>query len=639
MRDPTVADRLRRNTQQLVHTIDFYPTIKGAFWGNFDYLAQAQHGCITGVDLTAVDIPEDRAVLSWNYRSSQIVRKQPAEFWAISTKKLALYHRKAKSIHPKLKQGKNDYYVLEFGECEASTDAETLCMHIPTKEDLEYFRGVIGWIKNTPLLGEGVKTSELVKMFAQKVNYDETGANAVVQDLEGATAEDSPQDSVGLDSQGPGDMTAANSVQEQLGATALEPSPKESSATSKGFFTSVVHSFQDKLSTTTVPNDPSCDDILLFMPEILANLEVQLNSYLRASLIAIYTGKALLVLDSPQDVLCPADNTEDFPLGLSRILYVPEVLTRGCPLPCQGTRGYADWNGARMAAQPNEPAEPVCMNDDGRESRVMLLGPEEVGLYYERLLQQPSPETMRNWGMRLGATQEEAEKFSSLVGNGIWDYLGALMAREDVLRLQPAVEDAVSVYARENAVAGGAAEYDAIEVHRHNDATTDPQVKSFVTKYWNSLGFHPQSYVPLAHYLRGYIETKCGKEKLHTDIHIVTDNPAGVAREIEELGARTKSGSTQISDCLDISFTISNPMSQERQGSCADRYGNHIAGLAGLRALRNARTLIAELHSGWSRLAWISRLTLNTERGEAYPALLKDTRVAWGFTHPGPPGL
>merc|ERR1719253_1262222 len=178
MRDQTVADRLRRNTQQLVHTIDFYPTIKGAFWGNFDYLAQAQHGCITGVDLTAVDVPQDRVALSINYRSSQLASPFKGEFWAVSTKELALYHRKAKNRHPKLNQGKNNYYVLEFGECESSTSKTTLCLHTPKEDDLDYFRGVIGWIKNTQLLGEGVKSSELVNMFAEKVMYNEVAIAA-----------------------------------------------------------------------------------------------------------------------------------------------------------------------------------------------------------------------------------------------------------------------------------------------------------------------------------------------------------------------------------------------------------------------------------------------------------------------------
>jgi hypothetical protein len=170
MRDPAVANRLRHNTQELVHTIDLYPTIKSAFWGGYDYLTQAKQGCIMGVDLTAVDVPRDCAVLHMNLRSSQIAGgKSKGEFWAVSTRDLALYHRKAKNDHPRLEQGKDNYYVLEYGECEASTSSKKLCMHIPKEEDLEYFWGTIDWIKRTLLLGEGVKTSKLVNMFAEKV--------------------------------------------------------------------------------------------------------------------------------------------------------------------------------------------------------------------------------------------------------------------------------------------------------------------------------------------------------------------------------------------------------------------------------------------------------------------------------------
>ena len=613
MSDPTVADRLRRNTKELVMTVDMYPTIKGAFWGSYDYLAQAKQGCITGVDLTAVDVPQDRVALSINYRSSQLAGKNSpfkGEFWAVSTKELALYHRKAKNRHPKLNQGKNNYYVLEFGECESSTSKTTLCLHTPKEDDLDYFRGVIGWIKNTQLLGEGVKSSELVNMFAEKVMYNEV---AIAAD-----------------------------------------SPTEVSSSSKGFIASMLHSVQDKAGI-------DCDDVLLFMPEIHASPENQLNSYVRAALIATFANKAFLVLDAPQESFCPAD-AKDHPLGLSSVVDVPVMLTRRCPLPCQGTRSYDDWQNVRTSAQPNELFEPVmhlCKNDNGRESRVLPLGVDELQMYFEkyyaeRMLQRPLPEAT-DWALRLGATQEEAEKLSDLVTEELWDYLGALLVRADVLKLQPLIEHAVDVYMGQHPLAGGAANYDSVQIHRGNNE--DPAVEGFVAKYWETAGLTPQSYVPLAHYLRNYTEVKCTKERLNSrqkkwgrlprivkkapvDVHIVTDDPAGITREIDQLGAKTKAGRTQVSECLAIGFTISAPQKEERTGSCANKYENLIAGLAQLKALQNSRRFIAELHSGWSRLAWISRLMLTAEgkKGKDLPILLKDTWVAWGYTHPGPPG-
>jgi len=356
------------------------------------------------------------------------------------------------------------------------------------------------------------------------------------------------------------------------------------------------------------------------------------------------------VLDAPQETFCPAD-TKDHPLGLSSMVDVPVMLTRQCPLPCQGTRSYDDWHNARTAAQPNELFEPVthvCKNDNGRESRVLPLGVDELRLYFEkyyaeRMLQRPLPEAA-DWALRLGATQEEAEKLSDLAADKLWDYLGALLERADVLKLQPSIEHAVDVYTRQHPVAGGAANYDAAQIHRGNNE--DPQVEGFVAEYWKTAGLTPQSYVPLAYYLRNYTEVECAKEwpnrreKAPVDMHIVTDDSAGIMREIEELGAKTKAGRTQVSECLAIGFTVSAPQKEERMGSCANKYENLIAGLAQLKALQNSRALVAELHSGWSRLAWISRLTLTAEggKGKDLPILLKDTWVAWGYTHPGPPG-
>lgn len=182
MPNPAMGERLRRNTQKMSYTLDMYPTIQSIInGGSYDYLQHAHHGCITGVDLTAVDIPDDRVTISWNMVTSQIAKKGPAQLWALSTKdpatgkELSLYHRKFHSNHPRLKQGKDNWYVLKFNECTRDTSASNLCIDEVNENDKEIFRGAVDWIKNTPMLGGGVRTSKLVEFFSSMVKYEETG--------------------------------------------------------------------------------------------------------------------------------------------------------------------------------------------------------------------------------------------------------------------------------------------------------------------------------------------------------------------------------------------------------------------------------------------------------------------------------
>ena len=72
MPDQSVGEVLRHNTQKMTYTQDMYPTIQSILNGsgrnNVDHLYKDyfHDGCITGVDLTTVEIPDDRVVISWN---------------------------------------------------------------------------------------------------------------------------------------------------------------------------------------------------------------------------------------------------------------------------------------------------------------------------------------------------------------------------------------------------------------------------------------------------------------------------------------------------------------------------------------------------------------------------------------------
>ena len=167
--DQGVASLLRTNTQKLTYTLDIYPTLQSILRRATSYNENigTPEGCITGIDLTSVDISEDRVVLQQNLASSEIADSiSPAHLWAISTKDLSLYHRLHDEPFPELHQRQDSAYVLEYGECTPKADPSRLCQMKVHPEHLEYFRGAIQWIKDTNLLGEGVKTSEVVNYFS-----------------------------------------------------------------------------------------------------------------------------------------------------------------------------------------------------------------------------------------------------------------------------------------------------------------------------------------------------------------------------------------------------------------------------------------------------------------------------------------
>ena len=191
MPDPSIADRLRRNTQKLISTLDFHPTIKSiAQGGAYDYLSPMHPECITGVDLTAVDIPDDRVTLSWNYVSSKLERgTTKPQFWAIHTTvastayagsgDVTLYHRQSKNADQLLSQGANNTYILIYGDCVASWTSAMKrtprCMTEVNDDHKAIFRRAIQWIKHSPIIKTRVGESELVSFFADVVGWEETG--------------------------------------------------------------------------------------------------------------------------------------------------------------------------------------------------------------------------------------------------------------------------------------------------------------------------------------------------------------------------------------------------------------------------------------------------------------------------------
>ena len=172
-RDIDIGQRLRANTQQLVHTLDMFPTIQSILHGGYDYWANKEHaGCATGVDLTAVDIPDDRVTISQNLASSLGVRRgEPPRYWALETKDNALYYRLGRSVMKNLRQGNDDAYVLIFGIC--TKHYKNMCSEELSEADKVHFRQVLQSLMSSTLVEDEVKNSELVTFFHDMIKDEE----------------------------------------------------------------------------------------------------------------------------------------------------------------------------------------------------------------------------------------------------------------------------------------------------------------------------------------------------------------------------------------------------------------------------------------------------------------------------------
>ena len=151
-----------------------FPTIQSILHGGYDYWANKEHtGCATGIDLTAVDIPDDRVTISQNLASSLGYRGEPPRYWAIETKDNALYYRLARASRRDLKQAKDSTHVLTFDEC--TKNRRNLCSKLFREGDKVYFRQVVQSLLSSTLVEEQVKNSELVTFFAHMVDLVKEG--------------------------------------------------------------------------------------------------------------------------------------------------------------------------------------------------------------------------------------------------------------------------------------------------------------------------------------------------------------------------------------------------------------------------------------------------------------------------------
>ncbi|KAL7554329.1 hypothetical protein ACHAWF_017769 [Thalassiosira exigua] len=438
--------------------------------------------------------------------------------------------------------------------------------------------------------------------------------------------------------------------------------------------------------------DSFCDDVLLYMPNTEAEKGhgSQLNGYILAAMImATYMNKAMVLLEAPKSLSkfksssafgCPPGKktgiNNDFARGLSRIVKHPDWLSSKCAVPCQGTYGYMDWSRIRRNRNSGPyyprlytPQEVSCANDNGRGTKVLVVGSREVRDYFEghfkqRMLQRPSG-VAYGWAMRLGAEPRQAERFAQLEDEqDIWDYVSALIARSGLLEFQPWIVRDVENYIKKSELPLDAS-YDAIHVRRGDKLL---ESRALVEEFWSerntaSDAAEPQvtsrEYIPFAHYLTQLDASECG-DGPQTDaprlVYVATDDPIEIRSEIDAL-PKDENNNTVLEDgCTKFQFFIGKfKISANSQGTgfhiqdgpanadCFGRYRRNIASISDMMIAAKSDTFVGEYDSSWGRLVRIFRMQLHDETegdgAAAAPVKMRDMRIAWGDRQPLPPGL
>ena len=394
-----------------------------------------------------------------------------------------------------------------------------------------------------------------------------------------------------------------------------------------------------------------CDNMFLYLPDMdhfsAHGHGSQLNTYILAVLTGTYLKRNVLILDPPNDQTsyaggsqfgCPVDAfeedqmqqsqasspdswkvKEDFPGGFARLLDQPTWLSGGCPIPCADTYTYNDW--VRFASSPAAFKTPITCEEKG-QTVVSVIATSGRGVrgYFDSKVKNAQDQfvSSQGWAMRLGATSDEAEIFSTLSGKQMWDYAVGLMNKAGFMRLQPWIARDVEAFLQSfnlhlhRRIGQKEDEaYDAIHVRRGDKLIKEAHGQ--VERYWQGQrGVAPKNYIPFIHYLNQFKEEECPVNeqgevnKIKRIVYIATDDPIVVKKEIANLPNRIDERTILWKGCHELSFYF-NPTEETafhlngdgeggfRDGSkdnCIDRYHRNIASVADMMILAKSRTFV-----------------------------------------------
>ena len=339
---------------------------------------------------------------------------------------------------------------------------------------------------------------------------------------------------------------------------------------------SVVNNINSSVNVVNkrIATSGRCSRILLYDTELMdkdTGVSHRLASYSLASTIAATIDSALVLLEPPLDneqnkwikfggspFGCPINNDDDnddgscgrLPTGLSRIVHVPKMLSRGCDVPMNLTctipnqnstfriQSYQDWSiiSNRTIRRFGFPEVSCIHNDSNDNMRVLAIGGYHLKFYWldkvrPRLVQRFWDESnstkerrmkweqwMEGWSTRMGVTIEEVHDYTRTNGinnirkddsstyvedYSLVDYLIAALNRAQVPTFQPWVVKDVASYMQKIDLppsssakrslfhtAGGG--YDAMHVRRGDSLTRGQSIRS-TEEYWMQQGYPARS--------------------------------------------------------------------------------------------------------------------------------------------------
>jgi len=439
-------------------------------------------------------------------------------------------------------------------------------------------------------------------------------------------------------------------------STAITNEEEESTAVQTSSF---IESIQEKLGLIPpLSTDPTCDNILLYLPDMKASFDSQLSNYILAVMMASYMDGPLVVLDNPMTQGCSGKST-----GLSNLVKIPESVTRNCPVPCQYSYDYTSWS---QVISSSNGSSIQCKNDNRRLSNVFAVDATTIQDMYESKFKEMMKQRPYDWALRLGATSEQATTFSQLNGkiDTTWKYLAGLVMQSNIVEFQPLVLQ--DVYKHIQNLGLQFTElykepYDAMLIRRGDDILDDPDSRKSIANYWDSRGLYNRqdesairSYIPLMQYTRHYNSKGCGDKprkvfiiandktqvdktimkSLRSNTLIRRDNLSSIESEVHEYQQK----------CYKLDFTVVHNQYAEdddKDMNCDYWYERSISSIANLLILSKSETFVSDFRSSFGRLIRMMRTTLTTaaEVEEGTTSVLEqNVQLAWGKNEYGPPG-
>ena len=449
-------------------------------------------------------------------------------------------------------------------------------------------------------------------------------------------------------------------------------------------------------------NEGHCNDILLYMPyeHAINGQGAQLNAYIKATILATFLNKALVILEADQfHVLpewasrnkvpprslydsgsqfgCPrygASVDQDFPMGLSRLIQHPRWVGRGCPVPtCGGKMSYKNWEAERKQQKSfmrkNRGLHEMDCVEGDTHIKVTALGSSaliqafthKLGIQ-KKMLDRSTPksrERARQWAKRLGASEREAQTFSEIKSaNQIYDYLSALVNRSGLLRFQPWISQDVNEHVQSMGFRFDVP-YDAFHVRRGDKLLRE--AKKEVQKFWrsnNRLGKQLiVNYIPFSYYIQkawgkctasDNVKRRNLKTPQVKTVYIATDDPATVHREINAIPRVNGKGASLVDQCNHkVNFVFAQTPEhavfhindRRTDDNCHAVYKRNIAAISDLVILARAQKFVGDYNSNWGRFIKVARSFLNDNGDKNMPHVITRPMIAaFGPSHPGVPG-